>query len=46
MIERMGRCSRLAKMSLFIPGEGSERLDGLQKALYFRVTARGAGIRE
>jgi hypothetical protein len=26
MIERTGRCSRLAKISLFIPDDGSERL--------------------
>jgi hypothetical protein len=26
IIERTGRCSRLAKISLFIPDDGSERL--------------------
>jgi hypothetical protein len=41
MIERTGRWSRLAKISLFIPDDGSERLKIAGKALASRVTAPG-----
>jgi hypothetical protein len=33
MMERRGRCSRLAKMSLFIRDQGSERRQGALKPL-------------
>src|ERR1035437_2723166 len=41
MMERRGRCNRLAKMSLFIPEDGSDGLQNAGNALAFRVTAQG-----
>jgi hypothetical protein len=39
--ERMGRCNRLAKMSLFIPNDGSLGSKALQKSLHFKPNSPG-----
>jgi hypothetical protein len=39
--ERMGRCNRLAKMSLFIPYDGSLGSKALQKSLRFKPNSPG-----
>jgi hypothetical protein len=41
MMERSGRCSRLARISLFSPEDDSERQRVAGNALTFRVTAQG-----
>jgi hypothetical protein len=41
MMERTGRCNRFAKISLFIPEDGSEGVQNAGKSLAFRVTAQG-----